>query len=208
MRAYYQDWESVDAGPVSATVGGPSTSTGFKDCVAASNAADTTAAGDNNGYQTNANRACSRNGTFAADGSSGTGGTQSCGVGAVPDVRKDRHRWWGYAFGLPGTVTSIDGIEVQALLRLNSNGGTTNLCTQLSWDGGATLDDDRVAGRQRRQRLDHLHVRWPGLTPGGGRGRSATSAPANFRVRVIDASTQAAKTFQLDALQVQVTYTP
>jgi hypothetical protein len=197
----------VDAGPASATVAGPSMNTGYKDCVAVSNAADTTAAGDNNGYQTNADRACSSNGTFAADGSSGTGGNASCGVGAVPDVRKDRHRWWGYAFGLPGSVTSIDGIEVSALLRLNSNGGTTNICTQLSWDGGTTwttIESQDVSGGNA----------WTTYTFGGAGytwGRTwavGDFSTANFRVRVIDASTQGTKTFQLDALQVQVTYTP
>ena len=35
VRAYYQNWSSVNAGPVSATVGSPSTSTGYKACTAA-----------------------------------------------------------------------------------------------------------------------------------------------------------------------------
>lgn len=207
VRAYYQSWTSAFEGPVSATVASPASTTGFIDCVAASNAADTTDAGDNDGYQANADRACSSNGTFAADASSGTGGTESCGVGAVPDVRKDRHRWWGYAFGLPAAVTSIDGIEVTALLRLTSNGGTTNLCTQLSSDGGmswTTIESQAVSGGND----------WTSYTFGGpgytwGRAWSVGDfGTDNFRVRVIGASTQTTKVFQLDALQVQVTYTP
>ena len=207
VRAFYQNWESVDAGPVSATVGSPPTSTGLQDCVVGSDAADTLLAGDNNGYQTNPTRACALDGLFARDASSGTGGTESCGIVAVPDVRKDRHRWWGYAFGLPGTVTSIDGIEVQARLRLNSNGGTTRLCTQLSWDGGTSwtpIQSLDVSGGST----------WTTYSFGGtgdtwGRTWAVGELDAStFRVRVIDASTQTTKNFLLDALRVEVTYTP
>ena len=34
--------------------------------------------------------------------------------------------------GLPGSVTSIDGIQLRATLKLNNNGGTSNICAQLS----------------------------------------------------------------------------
>jgi hypothetical protein len=207
VRAYYQNWESRDAGPVSATAGTPSTTTGFVDCVAASNAADAVAAGDDNGYQTNADRACASDGTFAQDASSGTGGSESCGIGPVPDVRKDSHRWWGYAFGLPGSVSSIDGIEVQALLRLNNNGGTSNLCTQLSADGGltwTTIQSQGISGGN-----DWTTYTFGGPSDTWGRSWSVADFDAtSFQVRVIDASTQSTKIFQLDALQVRITYTP
>jgi hypothetical protein len=107
VRAYYQDWESVAAGPVSATAGTPLVTTGWRDCLAASNAADTSGAGDNNGYQANADRACAPDGLFAQDAGSGTGGSQSCGTGATPDAW-DRHRWWGYDLGLPDGHPSTD----------------------------------------------------------------------------------------------------
>ena len=74
--------------------------------------ADITGAGDNNGYESNAANACAdnrrtRSRTRAAPGAA------SCGTGATPDAAKDRHRFWGFATGLPGSVTSIDGIQVR-----------------------------------------------------------------------------------------------
>jgi hypothetical protein len=207
VRAFLQNWSSVDAGPASATVGS-ATGTGYKDCVGTSNLAETVNAGDNNGYQTNPNRACGvADGLFARDPNSGTGGTESCGTGTTPDTRKDQHRWWGYAFGMPGAVSAINGIEVQAVLRLNNNGGTNNLCAQLSWDGGATwttIKTQAVTGGNA----------WTTYAFGGpadtwGRTWSVGNlSTTNFRVRVINASTQAAKDFDLDSLRVQVTYTP
>ena len=76
----------------------------------------------------------------------------------TPDPTKDRHRFWGFATGLPGTVSSIAGIRVRADLGLNNNGGTTNLCAQLSWDGGTTWTTHQVDRRDRHRR-DDLHVR-------------------------------------------------
>jgi hypothetical protein len=211
VRASYQSWSSSFAGPVSATAGSPSASTGYKDCVAASNAADTSGAGDNNGYETAPTNGCALDGLLAQDGvslgGSGSGGTQSCGTGVTPDARKDRHRWWGFAFGLPGSVTSVDGIQVLATLKLSNNGGTTNLCTQLSWDAGltwTTIKSQTVSGGTTLTvyTFGGTSDTW-GRTWGVGE-----FGTASFRVRVIDASTQSTKIFQLDALRVQVTYTP
>ncbi len=205
VRSYVQGWESVDAGPVSAVVVAQ-VATGYKPCVAASNAADVASAGDNNGYQSNPTRACTDDSSFATDSNSGSGGTQSCGAGAVPDVTKDRHRLWGYALGLPATVTSIDGIQVRADLALNNVTGTTNLCAQLSWDAGTTWTTIKsqaitVAG-------ETTYV-FGGTADTWGRAwTTAQLGTATFRVRIIDASTLASKQFQLDYVAVQVTYTP
>ena len=57
----------------------------------------------------------------------------------------DKHRWWGYTFGLPATVTSINGITVTPSVGMNNNGGTTWLCVQLSSDGGATWTAAKTA---------------------------------------------------------------
>src|SRR5262249_1872363 len=119
VRAYFQNWESVDTTAVSATVS--QTSTAYAACV--SQAAGTTGAGDNNGYEGNATGICNDASSFATDANSGTGGTQSCGTGATPDATKDRHRAYGYVLSVPATVTSIDGIRVRADLALNNTGG-------------------------------------------------------------------------------------
>jgi hypothetical protein len=203
VRAYFQSWESVDAGPASAVV---QAQTGYKPCVGASNAADTTGAGDNNGYQTSPARACVDDSLFANDGSSGSGGSQSCGTGAVPDATKDRHQFWGYALGLPASVTSIDGIQLRADLALNNATGTTNLCAQLSWDGGTTWTSHKSQAIAAAAETTYVFG-----SAADGWGRTWTVGQlntTNFRVRIIDASTLTSKQFQLDYLAVQVTYTP
>ena len=205
LRAFQASWESIDAGPVSATVGTP-VSTAYAACVGASNAADTTNAGDNNGYQTNPTRVCTDDGLAANDGNSGNGGTDSCGTGAVPSVNKDRHRFWGYASGVPATATSIAGIRVRADLALNNNGGTTNLCAQLSWDGGTTwtaLKSLSLAGTGETTYV------FGSATDTWGRAWAVSElGSSNFRVRLVDASTMDNKRFELDYLALSVTYTP
>jgi len=203
LRSLYQSWASADSGQATATVGTP-TSTAYAACV--SQAADTTGAGDNNGYQGNPARACVNDASFATDTRSGTGGTQSCGAGAAPDARKDRHRLWGYALGLPGTVTSIDGIRVRADLRLNNVSGTTNVCAQLSWDAGITWTTMQAAAVTATGETTYT---FGGTGDTWGRTWSvAQLGTANFRVRLIDASTRTNKRFDLDYLAVSVTYTP
>jgi hypothetical protein len=206
VRSYVQGWESVDAGPVAATVGAW-VSTGPQPCVGSSNAADTSGAGDNNGYQTRANRACAPDNRLAVDTNTGTGGTESCGSGATPDPQKDRHRWWGFSFGLPGIVTSVDGIQVEATLRLDSGAGNSNVCAQLSGDGGlswTTIQSVPVSGGATMTTYS-----FGGPSDRWGRawtvGDLATTA---FRVRIIDASDRAGRDFRLDYLAVDVTYTP
>jgi hypothetical protein len=200
LRASFQSWESVDSNTVSATDG----TTLYKPCT--SNAPDTTGAGDNNGYQSNPARVCADDGSFATDSNSGTGGTQSCGAGATPDATKDRHRFWGYALGLPGTVTSINGIRVRADLALNDASGTTNLCAQLSWDGGTTWTTIKTQAIPAAAETTYVF----GSTSDTW-GRTWTPAQlntTNFRVRIIDASSLTTKQFQLDYVAVSVTYTP
>ncbi len=206
LRSVYQSWTSADSNQASATVPGVPTSTGEKACVAASNAADTVNAGDNNGYQSNATRVCTDDGSVASDANSGTSTSASCGTGATPSTTKDRHRFWGYAFGLPGTVSSIDGITVRADLALNNNGGTTNLCMQLSWDGGTTWTTIKSVGIPASGMASYT---FGSASDTWGRTWAVGNfSTTNFRVRVIDASTMANKQFQLDFVGVTVTYVP
>lgn len=203
LRSLYQSWASADSSEASATVG-TSTSSPYAACV--SQAADTSGAGDNNGYQGTPGRACVNDSSFATDSNSGTGGTQSCGTGAVPDSRKDRHRLWGYALGLPGTVTSIDGIRVRADVRLGDVTGTSNLCAQLSWDAGATWTAMQAVAITS---TTETTVVFGGTADTWGRAWSLSElGTASFRVRLIDASTLTTKRFDLDYLAVSVTYTP
>jgi predicted ribosomally synthesized peptide with SipW-like signal peptide len=203
LRSSFGAWSSVDSNEASATVDG-ATSTAFVGC--ASEAADTSAAGDNDGYQNTPLEACTDGGAFAQDAASGNGGSASCGTGVVPDPAKDRHQFWGFATGLPGTVSAIGGIEVRADLGLNNNGGTTNLCAQLSWDGGATWTTIKSLAVSGIAQSTYV---FGATTDTWGRSWTpAELASGTFRVRIIDASTQTNKRYELDYLAVSVTYTP
>lgn len=204
IRAYYQSWESIDAGPVSATVS--ALSTGYVTCTSNLADAGVGVAGDGNGYESNGGNACPNVLPYATDSNSGTGGTQSCGAGAVPAATKDRHQFWGYAFGLPGAISAVDGIQVRADLGLNNTGGTTNVCAQLSWDGGATWTTLKTQAIAASARTTYAFG-----TTSDTWGRAwalADLGAASFRVRLIDASTQTTKEFRLYYLAVQVTYVP
>ncbi len=200
LRAAFQSWESVDSNTVSAISG----TTLYMPCV--SNGAQAASAGDNNGYETNPTRACTNDSSFATDSNSGSGGTQSCGAGAVPATTKDQHRFWGNVLGLPGSVTSVDGIRIRADLALNNTTGTTNLCAQLSWDGGTTWTTMKTQAIASAAETTYVF----GSTSDTW-GRAWTLAQlntTNFRVRIIDASTLTTKQFQLDYVAVSITYTP
>jgi hypothetical protein len=197
LRTFLASWASADSNEASATVS--TGTTGFQPCDPASNAADT--GGDGDGYEGSPGSGCLADGTYATDAGSGTNTTASCA-----NTGKDRHRFWGYAFGLPATVTSVGGIEVQLEAGLNNNGGTTLTCVELSWDGGATW----TAARQ----LSFTGAALATYTLGSATdtwGHAWTAAElgtASFRVRLTDATSQPTKTFRLDGLSVQVHFTP
>ena len=202
VRTTVGSWDSVDSNQATAVV--TATSTTFKACV--STAADTTGAGDNNGYQSNPTRACTSDNSYAQDTDSGTSTTASCGTGAVPLSSKDRHQFSGFVLGLPGTVTDIDGIRVQADLKLDAFSGTNLLCAQLSWDGGTTWT---TIQSQAIATATETTYTFGGTADTWGRTWTlAELGTSAFRVRIIDASTVATRDFQLDYLAVSVTYAP
>jgi len=202
IRATAGSWDSVDSNEATGVV--TTTSTAFTGCV--STAADTTGAGDNNGYEANPARACVSDGLTGNDASSGNGGTESCGTGATPNVNKDRHRFWGFVLGMPGTVTAISGIRVQATVGTNNNGGTTNLCAQLSWDGGTSWTT--ISSQDVPSMADTVYT-FGSMSDLWGRSWTLSElSAADFRVRLIDASSQPNKQFQLDSVSVSVTYIP
>lgn len=202
VRTTFQSWASVNSNQASAVV--TATSTTYKPCV--SNAADVSGAGDNNGYQTSPASACASDNVYAVDPSSGTDITSSCGAGAVPSTTKDRHRFWGNVFGLPGAVTRIDGIRVQADVMLDAVTGTTTLCAQLSWNGGTTWTTIKTLPMTVVAETTYVF----GATNDtwGRTWLLSELSTTNFRVRIIDASTVATRIFSLDYLAVSVTYAP
>ncbi len=199
LRSVFQNWRSVDSNQASAVISLGPISSGFKGCTAASNAADT--GGNNNGYEGAPANACASDAVWATDASTGSTLIVSC-----TNAGKDRHRFWDFGLGVPATVSSIGGIQVRADEGMNNNGGTNQLCIQLSWDGGTSwtaaksvaLTSTAITTFAFGASNDTWGRTWSG----------SELSNANFRVRVIDVSSQPSKDFFLEYLAVQVTYTP
>jgi len=198
MQTYMESWTSGLSNEASVRVGSVVT-TAVKAC--ANNAAETTNAGDNNGYESNAGNACATDGAYAQDANSGTDSSLSCSSTA-----KDKHRFWGYAFGLPASVSSITGITVEPVIGQSNNGGTAWLCIQLSGDGGGTWSPAQSVVLTGNSIATYT---LGGPTDTWGRSWALDDfTTGTFRVRVIDASSQSSKDFRLDDLGVSVTYAP
>lgn len=193
LRSYYLNWTSVDSNEASALF---APGTGFKDCT--SQAAETSSAGDNNGYEVSPANACADDNAEAADMNSGTSTSTVC-----TNSNKDKHRFWGYAFGLPGSVTAITSIDVRAGIRVDATSGTNRLCARLSWDAGTSWT--------ATQQVTLTSTTEQTVTLSGLWGRAWTLAElgtANFRVQLIDVSSNTGRDFFLDYVAVQVLYTP
>ena len=199
LTTYLGNWASAASNEASVTVG-PATTTPLVGCT--TQAAETVNAGDNNGYEGDPTLGCVKDSKPAVDASSGTNTNLACA-----DPGKDRERFWGYTFGLPGTVSSISGVTVSLVEGLNNNSGTSQVCAQLSWDGGTSWTTPKIA--------NIANVPFQTYTLGsstdtwGHAGWTSTQLnTSNFRVRLTDMSNVATKDFQLDFLGVSVSYTP
>jgi hypothetical protein len=198
LRSYFQNWRSVNSNQASATVPGASTDTGQKPCV--TTAADT--GGNGNGYETSTANLCADDSTFATDVGSGAVGHST----ACANVANDRHRFQGFAFGLPASVTSVSGIEIRIDEALNNNGGTSNLCVELSWDGGTNWTAAKTIALSGAAEVTYLTG---GVADAWGHSWNASQlSAANFRVRVTDATGQNNKDFKMDYLAARVVYVP
>jgi hypothetical protein len=199
LRSVFQNWRSVNSNQATATIALAPTPTGFKTCTTTSNAADT--GGDGNGYESTPTNACVTDGAIATDANTGTNLSLVC-----TDAGKDRHRFWDFTLGVPATVSAVGGIQLRADVGLNNNSGTSQLCAQLSWDGGATWTAAKSIAVASvgitTYALGATNDTW-GRTWAG-----SEFSNANFRVRLIDTSDRTSKDFRLDGLAVQVTYTP
>ena len=198
LRSYFQNWRSLDSNQASATVLGASTDTGQKACV--TTAADT--GGDGDGYEIATANLCADDSTFATDASSGTAlHSTSCANAA-----NDRHRFQGFAFGLPGSVTLVSGIEIRIDEALNNNGGTSNVCVELSWDGGTNWTAAKTIVLSGAAEATYLAG---GIADTWGHTWTASQlSTSNFRVRVTDATNQNNKDFRMDYLAARVVYVP
>lgn len=199
LSSVFHNWQSARSNEAAVVVAPTTVTTPVSGCTG--NAPVTASAGDNNGFQTDPGAACAFDGSSATDVATGTDTTDSC-----TSTGKDRHDFWGYAFGLPGAPAAINGITVRPTAGMSNNGGTTRLCVQLSWNGGATWTAP--------QSVQLVGQALAGYVVGGTAdtwGRAWTAAdlgPSAFRLRVISSSTHPVKDIHLDAISVEVTYTP
>jgi hypothetical protein len=176
----------------------PGTSTGFLSPSA--NAALTTRAGDNNGYQTSPASAYANDAAVATDTDSGTNTNTSC-----TNKGKDKHNYSGFNFNIPATAV-IQGIQVRLDARADATSGSPKLCVELSWDGGKTWTAAKstatLGTTEATYTLGSVSDKW-------GRTWSAGNfANANFRLRIIDVASNTSRDFFLDYVAVNVTYQP
>jgi hypothetical protein len=199
LRSYFQSWVSANSNEASALVTLPSVATGFKGCTGASNAADT--GGDGNGYETSPANACGDDALVASDANSGTSTTVSCA-----NAGKDRHRFWDFGLGVPAVVYGVGGIQVRLDEGMAAIGGTIQVCVELSWNGGSTWTAAKsvaiTTATTTTYNLGATNDTW------GRSWAGSDFSSANFRVRITDVASTTNKTFRLEYLAVQVTYTP
>lgn len=173
-------------------------STGF--LAPAANAAQTTAAGHNNGYQTNPSNAYANDAALAVDTNSGTNSNLS-----YTNKGKDKHSFYNYNFNLPATAT-VQGIEVRLDARADATSGSPKLYVQLSWDGGVTWTTARSTTT-----LSTTEATYTLGSPSDAWGRTwtpANFANTSFRLKVSDVASNTSRDFYLDYVAVNVTYRP
>ena len=197
LRSVFNAWSSVDSSEVSATRPAVPTSVS---CTAGSNAA--ASGGNDDGYETTPSDACAAGGGSAVDANTGTLLRSS----ACANTANDRHVFWGYDFGLPSSVSSIDGIVVLATASMTGVAIDDAMCIELSWDSGTTwsaatrvvIPDDT----QRTYTFGSSTSTW------GHTWTASQLGTSTFRIRVTNATATALRTYQLDHLAVRLYLTP
>lgn len=166
----------------------------------AANAAVTSSAGDNNGYEINAANAYADDNLYAVDNNSGTNTSASCTANS-----KDKHRFYNYGVSIPGGA-AIKGVEVRLNARVDRTTGSPRFCVQLSWDGGVTWTATKSTATLSTTEMAYT---LGGAADTWGRAWSAGDfSNANFRVRIIDVASSTARDFSLDWVAVRVSYQP
>lgn len=173
---------------------------------AGANAAKTSSAGDNNGFETTPGNADgSDDNVYAVSSNTGTGNATD-GCSTFNQSEDDAHDYYNFGIAPPAGST-IDGIQVNTIAKWSTNTGTNQLCIELSWDGGTswTSTANTTGDVQNSESADTLG----GAANTWGRTWTVSEVNnTNFRVRVMidpgGANTTAAS---LELLTVTVTYT-
>jgi hypothetical protein len=175
----------------------PVTSTGFLSPSA--NAAQTTSAGDNNGYQSTPANAYANDSVFAVDTNSGNGTSTSC-----TSTAKDKHNFYNFNFNI--TPSAVQGIEVRLDARADATNGAPKICVQISWDGGTTWTTAK--NTTTLTTTEATYILGSASDTWGRAWTSGNFTNTNFRIRVIDVASNQQRDFSLDYIAVNVTYNP
>jgi hypothetical protein len=162
------------------------------------NAAVTSSAGDNNGFEVSPANAYANDSLFAVDNNSGTNTNTSC-----TNNGKDKHLFYNFGVNLPGTAV-VQGIEVRLDGRADSTTGSPKFCVQLSWNGGTTWTAAKSTATLSTAELTYM---LGSSTDTWGRTWAVSDfSNTNLRVRVIEIASSTARDFSLDWVAVRVTY--
>jgi len=135
---------------------------------------------------------------YAVDTNSGTTTSTSC-----TNAGKDRHDFYTYNLNVPTSATVL-GLEVQLQARVDSTAGTPVICVQLSFNGGATWTAAQttttLSTTRRTDTLGSATNTW------GRTWLPSELSNGNFRVRIINVSSNNTRDFSLDSVAVRVTY--
>lgn len=194
VQATVSNWTSVNSTQVSAT--STIANTGYLLCSA--NAAVTTGAGDNNGFQTNPAAGCTNTSTLATDTATGTGTTDTC-----TGTTKDRHQYYNFGASIPAGKV-VDGIEIRAALSENNTTGTTRVCAELSWNAGTSWTTPKsvllTATAEATFTFGAANDLW------GRTWALSETTNTNFRLRITNSATVTNKNIQLRNLGARFTY--
>jgi hypothetical protein len=168
---------------------------------ATTNAAVTTLAGDNNGFETTPTNTTSNNTAYAISTNSGSLTSTSC---ALPNTGSDQHIFGSFGVSIP-TNSKVTGIGVAVDAKYDSGTGTNTVCVLLSYDGGTTWTTGQNTGD-----IGTTDV----LTNLGGStnlwGKASWSSTelnnTNFKVLVMSLVANTARDLSLDYLAVTVYY--
>ncbi|MCB8954156.1 MAG: PQQ-binding-like beta-propeller repeat protein [Ardenticatenales bacterium] len=178
----------------------PPANTGFLSPSA--NTAQTSGAGDNDGYQTSPVNAYTNDSllSVAVDTDSGTNTNISC-----TDSGKDKHLYYNYNLNMPASAI-IQGIQVRLGARVDATGGSPKICVQLSWDGGTSWTTAKATANLGT--TETTYTLGSVLTTWGRTWNASDFNNGNFRLRVIDVAGDTNRDFFLDYVTVNVTFQP
>ncbi len=170
-------------------------------------AAVTTSAGDNNGFQTNPTNVSAMDGAYAVDLNTGTGNVTD-GCGTFNQSEDDAHTFYNFGLSTLPSDARITGFEVYYAANFDLDTGVNQMCMELSWDGGTTWTSTGNGTGDIPAGLDTVSAVGAPDDTWGRTWSISELSDANFRLRVmVDVSANNARDLNLDYLALQTYYT-